>query len=736
MTCRITPPCQSACQSACRFARRCALIAAASALSVPARVAAQQAATTPDSVRQAATASPRRLTKVTVTDSVRRRRAYTVARSGTATRTDALLRDVPQSVTTISRALMADQAMQGMADVVRYVPGITMAQGEGHRDAPVIRGQATTADFFIDGIRDDAQYYRDVYNVERVEALKGPNAMVFGRGGGGGVINRVTKDAQWMPTRTLRITGGSFDQRRIALDLGQGLGSTLALRLNGLYENSATFRQQSGGERIGINPTAALMFGGTLVRLGYEFYRDTRVVDRGIPSYRGAPAPAPIETFFGDPAASRSLLDAHAVAATIDRQLWRGTPTIGALQLRNRTRLTRYDKFYGNVFPGAVDASLSSVALSGYTSATDRTNLFNQTDLTTVVTHAGLKQTVLVGAELGSQRTDNARQTAYFGDPTSTASSVRVPFGRPLSASAVTFRPSAADADARTQVTAQAVYAQNQVEVGSHLQAVVGLRLDRLALDYTNNRTGEQLTRTDVRASPRAGLVLKPAAPLSLYGTVGVSYLPGSGDQFGALTVTTQALEPEQFTNRELGVKWDLRPDLAFTAAAYRLDRTNTTAPDPTTPSLVVQTGAQRTTGWEAGIAGSVTSRWQVAGGYTNQVARIVSRTSAAAAGARVPMVPRHTLSLWNRLQPFTRAGAALGVVHQASMFAAIDNTVTLPAFTRLDGAIFLTLAPSVRAQLNVENLLDRRYYATAHSNNNIMPGSSRRIRIGLDVGR
>ena len=105
---------------------------------------------------------------------------YTADRTRSATKTDTPLRDVPQSVTVVTKQIIADQGMQGMADVVRYVPGITMCQGEGHRDAPTIRGQSTTADFFVDGVRDDAQYLRDLYNVERVEALKGANAMMFG----------------------------------------------------------------------------------------------------------------------------------------------------------------------------------------------------------------------------------------------------------------------------------------------------------------------------------------------------------------------------------------------------------------------------------------------------------------------------------------------------------------------------------------------------------------------------
>ena len=298
----------------------------------------------------------------------------------------------------------------------------------------------------------------------------------------------------------------------------------------------------------------------------------------------------------------------------------------------------------------------------------------------------------------------------------------------------VAFRASATDPDNGTVLTTQAVYAQDQIEIGPHVQAVLGLRYDRFNVDFTNSRTGQALSRRDNLVSPRAGLVIKPAQAVSIYGSYSVSYLPSSGDQFASLTATSQTLEPEHFTNREVGLKWDAGADLALSAAVYRLDRTNTTAPDPVTPSVIVQTGAQRTTGWELGIAGAPTPRWQVAGGYANQSARIVRRTTAAAAGAQVALVPRNTLSLWNRVQVLKQVGAGIGVVHQDRMFAAIDNTVTLPSFTRIDGAMFVTITSALRAQLNVENLLDTRYFATAHSNNNIMPGSPRTLRVALHV--
>lgn len=665
------------------------------------------------------------LAMVVVTTATRRA-GYAPRSTVFATRSDVPLRDVPQSVTVVSRQQMTDQAMQSMAEVARYIPGITMGQGEGHRDAPTIRGNASTADFFIDGVRDDAQYLRDLYNVERVEVLKGSNAMVFGRGGGGGVINRVNKQAQWTPTGALTVEGGSFDHRRATGDIGQGI-SHVAGRVNGMYEDSRLFRDATRLERAGVSPTGALLVKGTLVRFGYERFSDRRTVDRGIPSFRGRPSDAPITTFFGDPALSHARSLVNAAGVTIERGRADG------LLVRNQTRFIGYDKSYQNVYPGALGTDGTRVALLAYNSTHDRRNLFNQTDLTYRLATGPLQQTFLVGADVGRQTTDNFRETGYFNDSTT---STTVPFDRPTGATPVTFRQSPTDADNRVITRLAAVYAQNQVRVGARLQVIAGVRYDRFDLEFNNHRNGEQLRRRDGMLSPRAGLVLKPAEPVSLYAAYSISHLPSSGDQFSSLTATTRTLEPERFTNREVGLKWEPGPDLAITSAVYQLDRTNTSAPDPLDAARLVQTGRQRASGWEAGIAGNIGHRWQMAGGYAWQTARIVSATSTAKAGATVPLVPRNMVSLWNRFAITQRLAGALGVVYQADMYAAIDNGVTLPGFTRLDGAAYATLTPGLRLQLNVENLLDARYYATSHGNNNIMPGASRTVRLSVTATR
>jgi catecholate siderophore receptor len=251
---------------------------------VAAPLAAQQSDSLPSDAR--------RIEGIRVVAPKTAKASYSATRSRSATRTDTPLRDTPQSATVLTRALIADQAMQNMGDVVRYVPGITMGLGEGHRDQPTIRGNSTTADFFVDGIRDDAQYLRDTYNVERVEAIMGANALAFGRGGGGGVLNRVSKQAWFAPAGALTVEGGSFGHARETIDLNAPLGARLAARLNGMLERSGSFRDRTVLRRDAVNPTATFLAGATIVRLDYERFHDERTVDRGIPSQQGSPSSA------------------------------------------------------------------------------------------------------------------------------------------------------------------------------------------------------------------------------------------------------------------------------------------------------------------------------------------------------------------------------------------------------------------------------------------------------------
>jgi catecholate siderophore receptor len=642
---------------------------------------------------------------------------------GSATKTLTPLRDVPQSITVVTKEQVRDQQMQSIGDVVRYTPGLSVHQGENNRDQVIIRGQSTSADFFLNGVRDDVQYYRDLYNLERLETLKGPNAMIFGRGGGGGVINRVTKEANFSPLREVSLTGGSFNNRRVSSDFEKPFGNIVAFRLNGAYENSESFRRFVNVNRFAINPTFTIVPGKqTRFTVSYEFARDQRTADRGITSFQGRPAEVPISTFYGNPHDSHVRSDVNLLSGTFEQQ-------VGRLNIRNSTLFGDYDRFYQNYVPGATNASKTFVTLTAYNNATKRRNLFNQTDLTYSVSTGRIRHTLLGGVELGRQLTDNFRNTGFFNNATT---SVLVPYDNTVISTPVIFRQSATDADNHLTTNLAAAYAQDQMELSRYVQLVVGLRFDYFNLRFHNNRNDSTLQRIDKLISPRVGLVVKPTTGLSLYGNYSVSYLPSSGDQFSSLTTITQQVKPEKFSNYEVGVKWDIRHYLSLTSALYRLDRTNTRSIDPNNPAAIIQTGSQRTNGFEIGLNGNITRDWSVAGGYSYQDAFITSATVSAAAGKQVGQVPHNTLSLWNKYQLIPKLGVGLGIISRSDMFVAVDNTVVVPEYTRADAAVYYSFGERWRLQGNIENLFNRKYYINADSNTNISPGSSRAVRIGL----
>ena len=292
-----------------------------------------------------------------------------------------------------------------------------------------------------------------------------------------------------------------------------------------------------------------------------------------------------------------------------------GAERRSAALVRERLSLGNYDRFYQNFVPGAVSADQALVTLTAYNDDWNRTNLFSQTDVTFAGT-SGPLASFLAGVELGRQLADNFRNTGFFNND---ATSIRVPVADTVIETPVSFRQSVTDADNHVVTDVAAVFAQDQVEVSRHVQLIGGVRFDRFNLQYHNNRSAEDLSRVDNLVAPRAGVVYKPIRPVALYGSYGVSYLPSSGDQFSSLTTVTQQVKPEKFNNYELGVKWDALPALAVTGAVYRLDRTNTRSSDPNDPTRIVQTGSQRTRGFEFGLNGRVTPVWSVAGGYAYQ---------------------------------------------------------------------------------------------------------------------
>lgn len=635
---------------------------------------------------------------------------YDIEKTPTATKTQTPLVDVPQAITVISREQLDDQGIAGLGEALRYVPGVTLGQGEGHRDQITLRGQSSTADFFVDGIRDDAQYYRPLYNVERVEVLKGANAMIFGRGGGGGVINRVSKAPEFGNAHgSVSSSIDSFGGYSIAADLGAPLSDQVGLRLNATYEDFANHRQAYDGHFFGVTPTLGVKLGeATTLTLTYEYVEDSRLTDRGVPSRGGVPLTGFDETFFGSPDANLSEVTAHLVHGRIDHAFSDSLSGNLSVQFAN------YDKFYSNIYAGSAVSGTGTVTLAAYNSGTDRQNLIGQGNLIWKGETGKIGHTLLVGFEAGDQSTLSTRRNGVFG------SSNIVTLAETIAVPVVSFPTVTSASD--SSASFWSVYAQDQIDIGEHVKLVGGLRYDQFSISSVNLVSGFAGDRSDGKWSPRIGLILKPSENISVYASFAKSFLPQSGDQFTVLDATTEALAPEEFRNLEAGIKWDITPSLAFTTAVFRLDRSNTRATDPIS-GLVVLSGSSRAEGIEFNLIGRVTEGLDLSLGYALQDGEIRTTTTAAPAGRKLAQLPRHQASAWARYNFTPKFGLGLGIIHQSDTWATISNAVRLPAFTRIDAAAFYKASDSVTVQLNVENLTDTDYFPTAHTDNNISTG-------------
>lgn len=641
---------------------------------------------------------------------------YSTQDGSTATKTPTPLIDVPQAVATITEDQLDDQAITYLGDALRYVPGVSVATGEGHRDQIIVRGQPTTADFYLDGLRDDAQYYRPTYNVARIEVLKGANALIFGRGGGGGAINRVSKTAQ-LGERAIALEGaldnwGAFS---LAGDLNLPLSDALAGRLNATYEEFGSHRDVYEGRFFGISPTVTARLGeATRLIASYSYEDDDRVVDRGIPALDGGPIRGYDRTFFGDPDFNRATNRLHSARLRLEHDFG------GGLSLDATGLFADYDKYYGNVLPGA--ATATTVSLSGYESATDRRNLVGQANLVWQADFGKVGSTLLAGIEFADQDTGSQRWNAAFAGPTTVA------LGHTIAVPEVSRGVLTNSSESR--LSTFSAYVQQQLDFGL-VQLVGGLRYEEFDLSSENLVSGFAAARKDSKVSPRAGVIVKPVEALSFYASYSTSFLPQSGDQFGPLDATTAFLEPEEFENLELGAKWALNPGLLLSAALFRLDRDNTRFTDPLT-GVTELTGAARIEGFEISLAGEILPFWHVNFGYTFLDGEVTRATSSAPAGRELQQVPRHQFALWNRYDFTETLGIGLGAIYQGEQFTTLSNAVTLPDYLRVDAAAYYTVNDRISLQLNVENLFDADYYPSAHGDTNIQPGRPLTARLGV----
>ena len=658
------------------------------------------------------------LVEIEVKDNVAR--TYLKKRISSATKTDTRIRDIPQSISVITEEQIKDQSLLGLTDAIKYSPGVMAGQGEGNRDSVWFRGNQSTSDLFVDGVRDDVQYYRDLYNIDRVEVLMGPNGMIFGRGGVGGVINRVTKEAHWENKNELRMQGGTYDHKRSSIDLNSGINETLAVRINAMIEDSGSFRQGVESEKKAINPTFTFKPSDkTKIVVGMEYFNDKRTNDRGIPSVSNGLQSRPFSTsrstFFGNASQSPNEAIVKNGYAIIDHTFDNG------MSVKNTTRFSDYDKYYQNVYANSSVQANGTFTIDGYYDNTQRQNFFNQTDLIYNFKTGSVSHKLLTGLEIGLQENQNYRIVNSGTDPTPLASN---PFAL------LTFN-SSRSRNTSTDISNQAIYLQDQIYLNEQFQIIAGLRYDKFKTKFNDSVTiANSASINDQFISPRVGLVYKPIEPVSLYTNYSLSYLPRTGEQLTSLTSSIKSFDPEKFTNIEAGIKYDLLQSFSISSSIYRLERSKMAITDPSSPTNTIIVDGQVTKGFELGVAGKLFDSYSMYGGCTYQDAEITKNQGTGdpqiTSGTPLGHVPKHTFSLWNKYEMNETWSAALGVISRSDMFAATPTTSTavkLPGYARLDAAIYANINKQTKLQLNIENLLDKTYYQSAHNNNNIMYG-------------
>lgn len=649
--------------------------------------------------------------------------------------------DVPQSLSIVTADQITNQGFDSVGDIINYIPGVTNSQGEGHRDAVVFRGVRSTADFFVDGVRDDVQYFRGLYNIEQVEILRGANALLFGRGGTGGLINRVTKKGQIGEQFTgYKAAIDTFGAFGLEVDSNFSTSNSSAFRINAAYESLNNHRDFYDGDRIAFNPTARFELSpSSTIDVSYEYIDNERFIDRGIPINDLAGGDfQPVDAFqdivFGDDELNTAEVKANVLRATFTQDF-----SDNLKGVFNAT-YSDFDKLYQNFYAQdlrslTADGTSGVVRLDGYVDTTQRKSFNLSGNLIGEFETGSIEHTIVTGIEYRDTSNDNDRFNPEFPFGADGPGDDREDFiiQRPINLSGGAgvdsdgnaFTVAFTDLNDQTESDVKVVSAfiQDEISLTENFDIVLGARFDSFDIstdDIGRNALG--LSRKDEKVSPRAGLIFKPLENVSLYGSYSQTFLPRTGEQFAGLRrsspggVQSDILSPDEFENLEAGLKWDFIQGLSFTAAVFQNEQTRATRTDENAEESEVQ--GLSVEGFELQLEGEVTERLYLRAGYAN----LSGETSDG--GVTPRELPKNTFSIWSNYKVTDQIGLGLGATHQGKALTGNGSATFLPSFTRIDAAAYYDVNEDLRVQVNIENLTDELYFPTSHSTHQATVGA------------
>ena len=642
----------------------------------------------------------------------------------TALKTPVPIIDVPQTLSIVTDEDIRKQGFRELGDIVRYTPGVNTSQGEGHRDSIVFRGVRSTADFYLDGVRDDVQYYRSLYNLEQVEILRGPNALLFGRGGTGGIINRVTKKA------VIGDAFGSFDMGAdtfgafdFAVDYNVQTGENSALRINFHSDTLENHRDYYDGDRYGFNPTLRVQLSPqTTLDLSYEHADHERFIDRGVPTLNGEPVEAFEEIVFGDTDTNLTTLRADIYRANISHEFSDTQKGNFVIQYSDFAKM--YKNYYASGYSGG-----NTFTADGYKDPTERTNLIISGNIVNEFQTGSAKHTLLVGAEIIDTENENFRYNTFFitTEDDNEVFNITRPINFGVNAAGVrTYNDFTADLKSKTasDIEVTSFYIQDQIDVSDNFKIMLGGRFDSFDITVRDIKNGTSETREDEEVSPRAGLIFKPQENLSLYVSYSESFLPRSGEQFKSLSSSSARLDPDVFESTEIGVKWDIRDNLSFTVSYFDSEQTQAVRDSDTGENSEI-VGLQ-VDGIELELKGQVSDKLYLALGYSDL-------DGETGKGGEPREIPEQTASLWATYQVNDNFGLGFGITHQGESNIKNDKPgLILPDYTRVDFAAYYDISEDLSLQLNVENITDELYFPHSHSTHQASVGEPLNARFSL----
>ncbi|HEX5462199.1 MAG TPA: TonB-dependent siderophore receptor [Steroidobacteraceae bacterium] len=647
----------------------------------------------------------------------------------------------PQSITVVTHELLTAQGSTSLEDALRNVPGITLNAGEGaaRGDTVNLRGFSAFNDFFLDGVRDAAVYTRDDFDVESVEVLKGPSAVLFGRGSTGGAINQVSKAPVLHPFDEVTTELGSNDLYRATADLDTPIAPTAAVRLNLMGQSSAVAeRDEVRNRRFGVAPSVAFGIGGrdSLI-LAYLHQQEDNIPDPGVPFVAGRPAPVPRGAFFG--------LDSDRDTTHDDIVTARYRHAFNDdLTLADTLRYARYEfdyEFDSPVFSSPVPTASTPldtvlVGRDSPSSAGVITNLDDQIDLTAHFSTGPITHTLVTGVELAHQTSDLYRLQNPFNSHNDW-----IPETPLLDPDPRETRP--AEPVASTQRTAApsgGAYVIDTMGFGPYVGLTAGFRYDQFSATYHSLtlQTGavQRLHELNRIGSPRAALIVTPTPRQTYYLSFGTSFDPSAE----ALTLTTKtaALGPVKAKSYEAGAKtqW-LDGGLMVTAAVFRTQVDNAQTNDPDNPTITVLNGNQRVDGVELQAAGHLTERWEIFSGYTYLNGRTLASGTAAYVGKAMPNTARNALNLWTEYYLSSAWEIGGGGNWLSRRFADSAESAYIPGYVVWNAMVSYHASPRLSVRLNGFNLFNKLYYGgvyyTGTAENHAIPGAGRSVALTLE---